>query len=197
MGEALDPRDVFLRGKHVILRALREEDVHHSGWYGWFNDEDACLLTQHRRFPNSPEQQLEYFRTEILHGKDRLQLGICDATSQTLVGVAALQSIDHLNRHAQLAIMIGEKTHRNLSAFVEAFRLMIRHAFDNLNLLRIYDGTMSPELAELCCRTMGFKKEGVRRQHVYKNGRYYDVHLIGLLKDEFIDEGRPAASRAR
>ena len=195
-GRPADPRDVFLRGKHVILRALTEDDVHHSGWYGWFNDEESCLLTQHHRFPNSRALQLEYFRNEILNAQGKLQLGICAAVGEQLVGVASLQDIDHLNGTAQLAIMIGEKAHRNVSCFVEAFRLMIRHGFNNLNLRRIYDGTMSPQLAELCCRSLGFRKEGVHRQHIYKNGRYYDVYLIGLLKDEFIDDGQPPSATA-
>jgi RimJ/RimL family protein N-acetyltransferase len=36
-------------------------------------------------------------------------------------------------------------------------------------------------------QTLGFREEGLRRRHVYTNGRYYDDILFGLTREEFDD----------
>jgi RimJ/RimL family protein N-acetyltransferase len=36
------------------------------------------------------------------------------------------------------------------------------------------------------CRTLGCKEEGVARQDIYKNGKYNDAYLYGLLREEFV-----------
>ena len=41
MSEKISKNDIFLEGKHVILKVLTEDDIHNSNWYGWFNDEET------------------------------------------------------------------------------------------------------------------------------------------------------------
>ena len=46
MSQEIDSRDIFLKGKHVFLKALTREDAITSDWYGWFNDEELCNTLQ-------------------------------------------------------------------------------------------------------------------------------------------------------
>ena len=41
------------------------------------------------------------------------------------------------------------------------------------------------ERAAACYRKCGFQQEGHLRQHRYSEGRYYDVLVMGILRDEF------------
>lgn len=176
---------VFLSGKFVTLTVLTEADVLESNWYDWFNDPETTMFMQQGYFPNTRELQLEFFREKIRNNRTKLQLGIRDVVGGPLAGVISLQSIDHLQRKAEMALVIGEKKYRQVKYFIEACELLIAHGFAALNLRRIYGGTMINEAAELMCRRMGFRREGVLRQDVFKNGQYWDVYLIGLLKEEW------------
>lgn len=182
---SLDPNEAFLVGSKVCLKVLTEKDIDNSNWFAWYNDPDSTMFTQHHRFPNTPELQKEYLRKEIAGSSTRIQLGICELMNGPIVGVISLQNINHVNRTAEIAIMIGEKEYRKMVYMIESFRLLIRHGFETLNLNRIFAGTMTDELAELLCRCLGFQREGVFRQHIYKNGKYYDARFVGLLRDEY------------
>jgi RimJ/RimL family protein N-acetyltransferase len=189
MTAGVDPNDIFLRGRYVLLKALTEEDVRSSNWYGWFNDETVTAYMQKHYFPNTRQQQLAFLRNEIDGSTTKLQLGICDAIQGgPIVGVVSLQNIDYMNRQAEFAIVIGEERYRHVKYFVEAARLMMRHGFSTLNLHRIYTGTFMPNVVELMTRALGGREEGLLKEAVYKNGRYHDVRLFGVLASEFKDE---------
>jgi RimJ/RimL family protein N-acetyltransferase len=185
MSNIVNKNDIFLRGEHVILKALNENDVLNTNWYGWFNDEDTTQFMQKHYFPNTLEKQMTFL--ENLNKDDtKLQLGICDIKNGVMFGVISLQQIDFINRKAETAMIIGEANYRKLIYSTEAIELIIKHAFEVLNLIRIYGGTTIYEWAEALCRFLGFKREGILRQDVFKNGAYHDVYLIGLLKEELI-----------
>jgi RimJ/RimL family protein N-acetyltransferase len=183
----MDARDIFIKGKRVLLKVLTEDDVLNSNWYGWFNDEDTTRFTQQHRYPNTKEEQLEYYKKYIRGSKDKVQLGVCDINGDKLLGVISLSNIDMVSRKAEIGIMMGEKEGRNVKCFIEAMNLMLRHAFMSLNLERVYAGTISHEYANLLCRACGFTMEGMLRGDVFKDGVYHNTYLVGQLKSEFLE----------
>lgn len=184
--KSIDQRDVFLKGKHVLLKVLTKEDVLTSNWYGWFNDQELCKTLQKHYYPNSVEMQLEFWEKSVRNSDDKIQLGICKIDNPKILGIISLNNIDFINRKAEMSAIIGEQEGRGVSLFIEACRLLFSHAFNALNLNRIYGGSISRELVILMCRSLGCKEEGLARQDIYKNGKYNDAYLYGLLKEEFI-----------
>ncbi len=178
--------DVFLKGNKVDLVALTEEIAAESDWYQWMNDEDSTENMQRHYFPNTRADQVRYFRDHIENNPKHLQLGIVHKKDKCLIGMISLSNIDLINRRCQLSGMIGEKNYRNVQNITEALKLVMKHAFNALNINKLYGGAIRPELADFLCRGLGFKKEGIRRSEVYKNGRYHDAHLIGILRDEYV-----------
>lgn len=178
-------RDVFLSGQIVDLTVLTEEDARRSNWSRWFNDPASTRFTQHGRFPNSVEKQVAFWRDHVANTTDRLQLGIVPKGADTMVGVVSLYPIDLLNRKAEINIMIGEAEFRRINVALDAVELLVVHAFENLNLNRIYGGSLSREWCLLLMRAFGFREEGVLREDVFKGGEYRDVHCVGLMKREF------------
>ena len=64
-----------------------------------------------------------------------------------------------------------------------------RHGFDDLNLHRIYVSILQSNLGSIrTCEKAGFRHEGTIREGAYKNGRYHDLVLMGLLKSELPKE---------
>ena len=66
----------------------------------------------------------------------------------------------------------------------EAGDLLINHAFQNLNLHRIYCGTSSNNIGmQKLATKLGMKKEGVRKDSIFNDGRYYDIIEYGIIND--------------
>lgn len=181
----ISQRDIFIRGKLVDLKALTKDDVLNSNWYGWFNDEELCQTLQKHYYPNTVEAQLQFWEKNIVGATDKLQLGICKVGEPLILGVVSLNHLDFINRKCEFSMVIGEKAGRNISIFLEASKLIFRHAFETLNLNRIYGGSISRELVMLMCRSLGCKEEGIGRQDIYKNGKYRDSYRYSLLREEF------------
>ncbi|MFD0680774.1 MULTISPECIES: GNAT family N-acetyltransferase [unclassified Paenibacillus] len=178
-------KDVFLQGKYVALKALNESDVENSDWYDWFNDEETTKYMQKHYYPNTKAEQMDYWKNHIKGSRDRLQLGIYDTNGGPLLGCVGLYPIDYINRKAEISTIIAEKSTRNVKYFFESNKLILQHAFYSLNLYRVYGGSIVKEFAEAMCKFYGFEIEGVMRSEVYKNGKYHDTYLIGLMESEF------------
>ncbi len=178
--------DIFIEGKEINLISLNEELARNSKWYQWFNDEKITAFMQKHYFPNTASLQLDYFKSSIESNATRVQCGILHKKDNILIGTIALNSIDFINRNTELSGLIGERKYQNLNYFVEANRLMLRHAFDTLNLNRVYGGSAIYEVDNLFCRVLGYTREGVLRNHIYKNGSYLDTYLFGILKEEYV-----------
>ena len=129
--------------------------------------------------------QFEYLRDNIEKDLSKLQLGILEKKDQVMIGVISLNSINFINRNCEIAAIIGETKYQNFKYFIESNKLILKHAFQTLNLQRIYGGTVIPEIQLLYCKMLGFKNEGISRKSVYKNGIYIDVYNIGILKEEY------------
>lgn len=177
--------DVFIKGDIIDLVCLNEEIALNSNWYNWFNDEENMRNMQKHYFPNTRAEQLKFFQAEISGNSTKLQLGIFCKKDQVLIGMISLNNIDFLNRKCEISGFIGEKKYHNLQNFLEANRLLITHAFKQLNMNRVYGGTFISEIAELYVRSLGFIREGILIEDVYKNGRYNDVYLIAISKKQY------------
>jgi RimJ/RimL family protein N-acetyltransferase len=181
----LDSRDIFISGNKVILKSLNEDDILHSQWYGWFNNEKVCSTLQKHYFPNSIELQKNFLNS--ISSQKTLILGICDIKYTEIIGVVSLSSINYINRSAEFSCIIASEEDRNVSVFVETLKLILKHAFLSLNLNKVYGGSISKNLVKLIVRVSNGKIEGVSRQEMFKNGEYHDTYNFSTLRDEFIN----------
>lgn len=179
----IDERLVFYEGKHVRLKVLSPQDVVESNWVGWFNDESMSAYNQHHYFPNTFEQQHDILKS--CASQNKFQLGIVDrANPDQICGVVSLSAIDWIHRHADIAgIQSTKHTKINPALFLETWSVMLRHGFEQFGLNKIYGGTLHPHVTAALTRVFNFEVEGVRRNHVYKNGEYRDITLVAVFKD--------------
>ena len=180
--------DIFIKGNLVDLIILNEEIVESSNWYKWFNDEETTLHMQKHYFPNTKEMQIDFYNNSLKNDQSIIQLGILDKSKSIVFGIISLSSINFINRNADWSVLIGEKEFRQLIYVNEAIDLILKHAFFTLNLYKVYGGYVETlkEWGIFMQRRYNFKEEGRLKSHVYKNGKFLDVTLIGLLKDDYI-----------
>jgi len=177
--------DVFIKGKLINLVVLTEEIIEKTNWYNWFNDEENTKYMQKHYFPNTKEMQLDFFKNEIENSNTKIQLGIFHKADQIMIGTLSLNNIDFMNRKCEISGFIGEKKYQTLKPFLEANELLIKHAFEQLNMNRIYGGSLNKDVADLFVRLLHFDEEGILKEDVFKNNKYNNVYLIGLSEKKY------------
>lgn len=179
----------FLVGRLVYLRGLERQDI--SGrWFQWFNDPDVTQYMVSGAFPNSAESLTEFYET-VVKNKDDLVLAIIERTTGLHIGNTGLHRIDWINRVAEFGIVVGEKAAWGKGYGTEATRLIVRHGFRRLNLHKISLGVHADHASAIhVYERVGFRQEALMREEIYRDGRYYDKVLMGLLHDEFFARDR-------
>lgn len=104
-----------------------------------------------------------------------------------ILGLITLASINWINRSCVLHIMVGAEADCGKGLGTFAVDEMLYHAFNDLNLARVELNVLADnERAQHLYTKFGFIVEGTRRKAAYKNGRYQDMLVMGLLKDEWV-----------
>jgi [ribosomal protein S5]-alanine N-acetyltransferase len=105
--------------------------------------------------------------------------------SEELVGLVGAHPMADIERNsAEIGYWIGSP-YQGTGLATKALGAMINYAFETLGKhrlqARVFDGnTASMRVLEKC----GFRKEGLLRQAVVKDGCVLDLHLFGLLRDD-------------
>jgi RimJ/RimL family protein N-acetyltransferase len=115
-----------------------------------------------------------------------VHLGIALRESDRLVGATGLHHTDLRNRHAAFGIVIGEKDFWGKGLGSEATRLVVGYAFGTLNLNRVWLEVYeyNPRAARVYEKA-GFRVEGRLRQDTFRDSRYWDTLVMGILRDEW------------
>jgi RimJ/RimL family protein N-acetyltransferase len=170
-------------GRSVYLRPVERDDA--ARFVEWFNDRDITRYLLKWR-PINFEQECEL----IAKGQgDPAHLILAAATiaSDELVGVSGLHQIDPVNRNATFGITIGAKSEWGKGYGTEVTRLMVDLAFDTLNLHRVALEVFAEHAsAQRVYEKLGFRREGVLRQRIWRDGKWHDLTLMSVLRDEWV-----------
>ncbi len=172
----------FIIGDKIYLRPLDMEDI--DSFVMWLNDEEVRQYLS-RMSPLNKIREKDFI--EGLYKDDReIVLGIALKENDQLIGNLALHRISLPFRHAELGIVMGDKSCWSKGCGTEALNLMLGYGFDQLNLHRIFLTVLSFNGRAIhTYEKVGFKREGVFREHMYRNGKYHDVYYMGILEDEW------------
>ncbi len=174
----------FLENKRIGLRALEIRDID-GGYQNWLNDSKVCEFNSHHRYITTREELQSYVES-LRNNRNAIVCAIDYLPEKKHIGNISLQAIDLINRCAEVAFILGEREYWGKGIAMEAAELLINHGFMQLGLTRIYFGTSSENIGmQKVGEKLGFTKEGVRREAMYKNGKYYDIYEYGLLAKEW------------
>ena len=174
------PKDAFLDGKRIYLRPLRKEDAE-GNYPHWFNDPEICKYNGHFRIPNTKEKALEYIEASFKN-PNLLVFAIVEKDSGKHVGNVSLSKINWIDRNADIDIIIGEKECWGKGYAKEVWKMLIEYAFNVLNLHRVYCGTHEENIGmQKVAQAVGMFEEGKLKEVLYKNGKYNDILLYGII----------------
>lgn len=106
-------------------------------------------------------------------------------TGPDLIGVSGLTSIDHINDRAEFSLYISPENHK-AGYGKAALKTLVRHGFDNMGLNSIWGECFDGNPASKMFESVGFKKDGIRREFYFREGRFVDAHLYSLLRSQWI-----------
>ena len=169
----------------VKLRALEPEDA--ATTVAWRNDPQIRDQILSFRFPVSHVMETHFIERAISgEGTQQCVAGIVDLSDQALCGVIYLRDIDWISRNAAFGIMIGRRDKHRRGLGRRALKLMLQHAFDVLNLERVYLYVVEYNIAaRKLYERSGFSYEGSLRKHIALGGERYELLVMGILRDEF------------
>jgi [ribosomal protein S5]-alanine N-acetyltransferase len=99
-------------------------------------------------------------------------------------GIFKILNIDWQSRRAEVGWDIYEHS-RKQGYGKEMVAEGVNYCFNVINLRRLDAQILVNNEASLkCARAAGFIPEGLQRKAIFKNGKYLDNHLFGLLKEE-------------
>lgn len=169
-------------GKKVMLRAMEKTDLELVRQL--FNDPDVEHNVVGWSFPLSSYQQEKWF--EMHYSENNSFRFIIETFEGETVGVATLVDIDWKNRRAEHGIKILKMENRHKGIGTDAVMAIMRYAFDELQLIRLdgawfEDNVASKNMYMKC----GWKEEGLRKKYIYKNGKYKDLYITGVLAEDY------------
>lgn len=153
----------------------------------WFSDSEVNSFNTHWKSP-ATQSQVENFVRSLVDDNSKQVWAIYSLSSSIHIGNISLQAIDHCNQTAELAFLLGDKEYWGKGYGADSARLVMTHAFQHLNLQRIYLGCFENNIGmNKLANKLGFTQEGVRRKAVFNQGEFRNVIEYGILKSEFED----------
>lgn len=168
-------------GEKISLIAPTRELVNQS--YPWLNDGSLVRNSSYFR-PLPYENHLEWY-DRVRRDEHCLLLLISENRSTEVVGMVQLVDIHQIYRSAEMRIRIGRLDKRGQGFGQETLRLLLRYAWQDLNLERVFCSVFADNGAAIATyEKCGFVREGVLRRAAYIDGAWKDVIMMGILRNE-------------
>jgi diamine N-acetyltransferase len=173
----------MLKGEKVIIRALCRNDMGHVT--KWLNDPDTIKYLYSRcMYGTCIESMEEWF--DVLIKMTDSKIFIIETFDNKVIGMINFNTINREWRNAEIGIIIGEKDEWGKGYATESIRVLIEFGFNRLNLHRIYLHVAEANTGAVrCYEKLGFKKEAILRESEYRDGKYENAVVMGMLRKEF------------
>jgi RimJ/RimL family protein N-acetyltransferase len=185
-----DGEGVVARGNAVSLRSLRPTDLEHLS--RWADDPiltylvgSEFLYAYRHVYDKNP-----CFYDDCLADPTQVVLVITANDAPAPLGLVRLFNIHLLDGYGFLETMITDPRAIRRGFGVEAGKLISYYGVDVLHLRRIEAKVYEYNHLSINSLTRnGFRHEGTLRRAAYHDGRYWDVLVFGILRDE-VEEQR-------
>lgn len=178
-------RDLLV-GENIKLTSIKESDF--PSMEEWFNN--VNFLRHYDILPAMPfsRRQLESLIIKYEDSNERCIYAIREKLANEIIGIAGFDEIIWTNAVATTFIGIGNESFRRKGIGKEAMKLLLDFGFHELNFHRIQLIVISYNVSAIkLYEHLGFIREGVYRELVYRDGTRFDLYLYGLLKSEWVD----------
>ena len=172
--------------QNFIIRESEFKDYEYFA--GWEKD---TTVTKYLSFDE--ERTYEEVVTECLYNKfstEKMDFTIVERISGKPVGRIYISRIDRHSDSLDITkFYIGDPKMWGKGIGREIMNEVLEYCFTFLHMERVtLDYYTGNKRASTLYESLGFKSEGVARNATKKDGRYYDLHLMSMLRSEFFGD---------
>lgn len=174
---------VFLRDKELVLRPLHLDDVPFLTRIA--NDPE---VTQYINLYLPMTELAEHDWVERLRKPSATDVSLLITLKQgrreIRLGTVGLGRIELRDRTAMFGISIGEKKYQGKGYGTRTLKLILRYAFNTLNLRKVCLTVLGSNGRGIrCYEKCGFKREGVFKHQRFRHGTYVDEICMAVFVD--------------
>ena len=170
-------------GLKTKLRALEPDDAPLLA--KWRNDTSIQDMLIGWHWPVSVENERKWLESIGSDNNNKRFAILADDGNH--IGNIGVYSIDWVSRQCGFGLFIGESKYRGMGYANDASKVLLDFVFSELGLNRVWVyvlATNEPSVKHF--ERLGFKHEGTLKDHNFRNGKFIDVHVLGLLNGELI-----------
>jgi RimJ/RimL family protein N-acetyltransferase len=172
-----------LESPRLILRNLTEADAGER-YLAWMRDPEVLRYLEARLSEHSLES-LRGFIESSNSSATHLLLGICLKDGRH-IGNIKLGPIHVYHRHAAIGLLVGERDCWGRGYAGEAIARLSRHAFEGLELEKLYAGCYASNLGSLrAFHKAGYAEEAHQKGMWLCDGRREGNVQVGLTRDDW------------
>ncbi len=174
-----------LYGEHIMLREYRTEDI--ADIRKWVNDvKSTRYLSSIFWLPQSYENTEDFVRGMVQGSGNAANFVIARKDDLAYLGQIDLLGINWKLRCGTIGIVVASEEERSHGVGAEAIGLMLRYAFQTLNLERVeLELDMDNARALRCYQKAGFVLEGVKRHAYFSEGHFDDMGVMSVLAEDW------------
>ncbi|WP_128894982.1 GNAT family N-acetyltransferase [Longirhabdus pacifica] len=172
-------------GTKVRLREHRKAEIQQS--LKMINDPEVMKnLVGKTPFLFTLEDEEKWYK-ENSSSNDTYNFAIETLEDGKYIGGCGINGLDWKNSKATVGIFIGDKNYWSRGYGTDALKVLIRFIFEQMNINKVKLNVFSfNKRAIKSYEKCGFKTEGVMRQEMFRDGKYYDDIHMGLLREEWL-----------
>jgi diamine N-acetyltransferase len=117
-----------------------------------------------------------------------IQFAVCLIENDECIGTIGLEFVDLINRVAETGSWFHNPAYRNKGYGTEAKHLILEYAFHRLHLERIISFVFEPNTRSAAALAkQGYKPAGRLKWDDLKDGRYQDLLLFDLIREDWLE----------
>jgi RimJ/RimL family protein N-acetyltransferase len=192
-GQAPAPRGVVItRNRCIHLRTVTPEDLDHLS--RWADDAHLSRMVGSELlqvYKDVYERDSSFYDAMLVDTTQIVLIIMANDGTSDPVGLVRLFNIHQSEGYAGIETIVGDRRPSWRGFGVQASRLMAYYGVDVLGLRRFE--AKAYEYNPLSINTLkrnGFTHEGTLRKASWRDGRYWDILVFGILRDELEERRR-------
>lgn len=172
-----------LESNRIFLKPLSKDELK-GNYVKWLNDKEVCKFNSHGETEYTNEMAATFIKS-LENDKAKEVYAVYLKEDNIHIGNISLQQIDFKNNNAEIAYLFGEKQYWGQGYAFESSEVIIKRAFKELKLHRLYFGTHIENIAmQKLGENLGFVKEGLKKDAQFKYDKYNDIVIYAIINEE-------------
>ena len=173
---------VIIQGSNFRLESFSEKYITEE-YVNWLKDEEIIKVIISAN-PNITIEDVRDYCHKMMESKENYFFAIVTNENKH-IGNLRLGPIDFNARICRYGMMIGDKSYHNRGIGSEVVKLALDFCFEKIGMHKVFLDVLDHNKPAIrIYEKNGFITEGIQHDHVFKDGQFYDMRLMGIINPE-------------